>query len=197
MTEENDNKVSFLAEPDVKKWIDGVEESERERVINSMLRKGFEDADDVLSLLSTRFTEKSCEVLHLAEHEARRFGHSQIGSEQLLVAMIALGSGIAFKALTSMGAELSEVRKQIKDIIGKGSGIVGQRIPLTPRAKRVLSLAWQEAKNLKHNYIGTEHLLLGLLVEGDGVAGRVLELTGIDQYELREKVLEEFKKTKS
>ena len=122
-----------------------------------------------------RFTEKAIKVIMLAQEEARRLGHNFVGTEQVLLGLIGEGAGIAAKTLKSMGVNLKDARAEVEKIIGRGSGFVAVEIPFTPRAKRVLELSWDEARQLGHNYIGTEHLLLGLIREGEGVAARVLE----------------------
>ena len=119
-----------------------------------------------------RFTEKAIKVVMLAQEEARRLGHNFVGTEQIMLGLIGEGTGIAAKVLKSMGISLKEARVEVEKIIGRGSGFVAVEIPFTPRAKRVLELALEEARQLGHNYIGTEHLLLGLLREGEGVAAR-------------------------
>ena len=112
-----------------------------------------------------RFTEKAIKVVMLAQEEARRLGHNFVGTEQIMLGLIGEGTGIAAKVLKSMGISLKEARVEVEKIIGRGSGFVAVEIPFTPRAKRVLELALEEARQLGHNYIGTEHLLLGLLRE--------------------------------
>ena len=119
-----------------------------------------------------RFTEKAIKVIMLAQEEARRLGHNFVGTEQILLGLIGEGTGIAAKTLKGMGVNLKEARTEVEKIIGRGSGFVAVEIPFTPRAKRVLELSWDEARQLGHNYIGTEHLLLGLVREGEGVARR-------------------------
>ena len=126
-----------------------------------------------------RFTEKAIKVIMLAQEEARRLGHNFVGTEQVLLGLIGEGTGIAAKTLKSMGVNLKDARIEVEKIIGRGSGFVAVEIPFTPRAKRVLELSWDEARQLGHNYIGTEHLLLGLIREGEGVAARVLENLGV------------------
>ena len=110
-----------------------------------------------------RFTEKAIKVIMLAQEEARRLGHNFVGTEQILLGLIGEGTGIAAKTLKSMGVNLKDARVEVEKIIGRGSGFVAVEIPFTPRAKRVLELSWDEARQLGHNYIGTEHLLLGLI----------------------------------
>ena len=136
-----------------------------------------------------RFTEKAIKVIMLAQEEARRLGHNFVGTEQVLLGLIGEGTGVAAKTLKSMGVTLKDARAAVEEIIGRGAGFVAVEIPFTPRAKRVLELSWDEARQLGHNYIGTEHLLLGLIREGDGVAARVLENLGVDLNKVRTNVV--------
>lgn len=136
-----------------------------------------------------RFTEKAIKVIMLAQEEARRLGHNFVGTEQILLGLIGEGTGIAAKTLKSMGVNLKDARIEVEKIIGRGSGFVAVEIPFTPRAKRVLELSWDEARQLGHNYIGTEHLLLGLIREGEGVAARVLENLGVDLTKVRQHIV--------
>ena len=125
----------------------------------------------------------------LSQEEARRLGHNFVGTEQILLGLIGEGTGIAAKVLKSMGVNLKDARVEVEKIIGRGSGFVAVEIPFTPRAKRVLELSLEEARQLGHNYIGSEHLLLGLLREGEGVAARVLENLGADPSNIRTQVI--------
>ncbi len=136
-----------------------------------------------------RFTEKAIKVIMLAQEEARRLGHNFVGTEQILLGLIGEGTGVAAKVLKSMGVTLKDARVEVEKIIGRGSGFVAVEIPFTPRAKRVLELSLEEARQLGHNYIGTEHLLLGLIREGEGVAARVLENLGVDLSKIRTQVI--------
>jgi ATP-dependent Clp protease ATP-binding subunit ClpC len=136
-----------------------------------------------------RFTEKAIKVIMLAQEEARRLGHNFVGTEQILLGLIGEGTGIAAKVLKSMGVNLKDARVEVEKIIGRGSGFVAVEIPFTPRAKRVLELSLEEARQLGHNYIGTEHLLLGLIREGEGVAARVLENLALDLSKVRTQVI--------
>ena len=136
-----------------------------------------------------RFTEKAIKVIMLAQEEARRLGHNFVGTEQVLLGLIGEGTGVAAKTLKAMGVTLKDARVEVEKIIGRGSGFVAVEIPFTPRAKRVLELSWDEARQLGHNYIGTEHLLLGLIREGEGVAARVLENLGVDLNKVRSNVI--------
>ena len=136
-----------------------------------------------------RFTEKAIKVIMLAQEEARRLGHNFVGTEQILLGLIGEGTGVAAKVLKSLGVNLKDSRVEVEKIIGRGSGFVAVEIPFTPRAKRVLELSLEEARQLGHNYIGTEHLLLGLIREGEGVAARVLENLGVDLTKVRTQVV--------
>nr|YP_008965643.1 ATP-dependent Clp protease ATP-binding subunit clpA homolog [Porphyridium purpureum]BAO23619.1 ATP-dependent Clp protease ATP-binding subunit clpA homolog [Porphyridium purpureum] len=137
-----------------------------------------------------RFTEKAIKVIMLAQEEARRLGHNFVGTEQLLLGLIGEGTGIAAQVLKMMNVTLKDARIEVEKIIGRGSGFVAVEIPFTPRAKRVLELSLEEARQLGHNYIGTEHLLLGLVKEGEGVAARVLENLAVNVYTVRAEVIQ-------
>lgn len=283
MTQEQNHKVTFYADRDVKEWLDKLGASGKSKKINELLRRGFEEGVDLLPRLEAleakmqtlqkdlkhdgftiaamrrvlmnrfglrvteelekefddllyssmpvdkpaktskqaatsteevktsvpqlppreleslkdrgspaafeRFTEKALKVIMLAQEESRRLGHNFIGTEQILLGLIGEGTGIASKVLRSKGASLKDARVEVEKIIGRGSGFVAVEIPFTPRAKRVLDFAWSEAKALGHNYIGTEHLLLGVLAEGEGVAVRVLENLGVNPANTRAAVL--------
>ena len=149
-----------------------------------MYAEGYKDKQ-----MFERFTEKAIKVIMLAQEEARRLGHNFVGTEQVLLGLIGEGTGVAAKTLKSMGVNLKDARAEVEKIIGRGSGFVAVEIPFTPRAKRVLELSWDEARQLGHNYIGTEHLLLGLIREGEGVAARVLENLGVDLNKIRTNVV--------
>lgn len=137
-----------------------------------------------------KFTEKAIKVVMLAQEEARRLGHNFVGTEQILLGLLGESTGIAAKTLKSTGVTLKEARVETEKIIGRASGFVAVEIPFTPRAKRVLELSWDEARQLGHNYIGTEHLLLGLIREGNGVAVRVLQVLGVDLVKMRGHVIQ-------
>ena len=136
-----------------------------------------------------RFTEKAIKVIMLAQEEARRLGHNFVGTEQILLGLVGEGTGIAAKVLKQMGINLKDARVEVEKIIGRGSGFVAVEIPFTPRAKRVLELAWEEARQLGHNYIGTEHLLLGLIGEGEGVATKVLQNLNVNLNKIHGSIL--------
>ena len=144
-----------------------------------------------------RFTEKAIRVIMHAQDEARRLGHNFVGTEQLLLGLIVEGTGIAYKTLKSMGVNIKEAREEVEKIIGRGCGFVAVEIPFTPRVKKVLELSWDEARQLGHNYIGTEHLLLALIREGEGVAAKVLENLGVDLNKCRSNVIKMLGETKT
>ncbi|MBI4289003.1 MAG: ATP-dependent Clp protease ATP-binding subunit [Chloroflexi bacterium] len=132
-----------------------------------------------------KFSERARKVLTLAQEEAQRFNHNYIGTEHILLGLVREGEGVAAKVLNNLGVELPKVRAAVEFIIGRGEKPSGGEIGLTPRAKRVIELAVDEARRFNHNYIGTEHLLLGLLREGEGVAAGVLESLGISLDRVR------------
>jgi ATP-dependent Clp protease ATP-binding subunit ClpA len=132
-----------------------------------------------------RFTERARKVLSLAQEEAQRFQHNYIGTEHLLLGLVREGEGVAARVLANLGIELSRVRGAVEFIIGRGDRIVLGEIGLTPRAKKVIELAVDEAHRMNHHYIGTEHLLLGLVREGSGIAAGVLESLGINLEKVR------------
>ena len=137
-----------------------------------------------------KFTERARKVLRLAQEEAQRFQHNYIGTEHLLLGLIREGEGVAAKVLINLGADLEKVRKAVEDIIGRGDHILLGEIGLTPRAKKVIELAVDEAHHLNHSYIGTEHLLLGLIREGEGIGAQVLESFGLSLKEVRAKTIQ-------
>ena len=137
-----------------------------------------------------RFTERARRVVVLAQEEARMLNHNYIGTEHILLGLIREGSGVAAKALESLGISLEAVRQQVKEIIGRGQQSPSGHIPFTPRAKKVLELSLREAQALGHNYIGTEHILLGLIREGSGVAAQVLVKLGADLNRTRQQVVQ-------
>jgi ATP-dependent Clp protease ATP-binding subunit ClpC len=126
----------------------------------------------------------------LAQEEARRLGHNRVGSEQMLLGLIMEGTGIAAITLKSMGVNLKDARVEVEKIIGSGSAFVNVEIPITPHAKRILELSWDEAMQLDHNYIGTEHILLGIIRNVDCTAVRVLHNLGLNLDRLRQAVIE-------
>lgn len=136
-----------------------------------------------------RFTDRARRVVVLAQEEARMLSHNHIGTEHILLALIHEGQGVAAAALESLGISLENVREQVEIMIGQGKRAPSGHIPFTPRAKKVLELSLREALQLGHNYIGTEHILLGLLREGDGVAARVLVQLGADLGRVRQQTV--------
>jgi len=137
-----------------------------------------------------RFTERAQQVLVLAQEEAKRLNHNFIGTEHLLLGLVREGSGIAARALQNMAVDLNRVRQEVERITPKGEKIIQQGISYTPRAKRVVELAIEESQNLGHNYVGTEHLMLGLVREGEGIAAQVLSNLGIDLKRARKEVIQ-------
>ena len=137
-----------------------------------------------------RFTDRARRVVVLAQEEARMLNHNYIGTEHILLGLIHEGEGVAAKALESLGISLDAVRQQVEEIIGQGQQAPSGHIPFTPRAKKVLELSLREAKALGHNYIGTEHILLGLIREGSGVAAQVLVKLGADLNRARQQVVQ-------
>lgn len=136
-----------------------------------------------------RFTERLRQVLLLAQEEARRFNHNFIGTEHLLLGLVREGEGVGAEVLSNLGIELSRVRSAVEPIIGRGESEPMGEIGLTPRAKKVIALAIEEASSLGHHYIGTEHLLLGLIREGEGIAANVLKSVGLSLGTVREEVV--------
>jgi hypothetical protein len=137
-----------------------------------------------------RFTDRARRVVVLAQEEARMLHHNYIGTEHILLGLIHEGEGVAAKALESLGISLDAVRQQVEEIIGQGQQAPSGHIPFTPRAKKVLELTRREAEQLGHNYIGTEHILLGLIREGNGVAAQVLVMLGADLNRVRLTVIQ-------
>jgi ATP-dependent Clp protease ATP-binding subunit ClpA len=135
-----------------------------------------------------RFTDRARRVIVLAQDEARLLNHNYIGTEHILLGLVHEGEGVAAKALESLGISLAVVQQQVEEIIGQGQEEPSGHIPFTPRAKKVLELSLREAQQLGHNYIGTEHILLGLIREGDGVAAQVLVQHGADLNRVRQQV---------
>jgi ATP-dependent Clp protease ATP-binding subunit ClpC len=136
-----------------------------------------------------RFTDRARRVVVLAQEEARMLDHDYIGTEHILLGLVREGQGVAAKALEAMGIGLNAVRQEVEEIIGRGQSAKAGHIPFTPRAKKVLELSLREALQLGHTYIGTEHILLGLIREGDGVAAQVLVRLGADLDRTRQQVI--------
>jgi ATP-dependent Clp protease ATP-binding subunit ClpA len=137
-----------------------------------------------------RFTDRSRRVVVLAQEEARMLNHNYIGTEHILLGLVHEAEGVAAKALDSMSISLESIRREVQDIIGVGQAAPTGHIPFTPRAKKVLELSLREALQLGHNYIGTEHILLGLVREGEGVAAQVLQKLGADLDRVRQAVIQ-------
>jgi hypothetical protein len=137
-----------------------------------------------------RFTDRARRVVVLAQEEARMLNHNYIGTEHILLGLIHEGEGVAAKALEFLGISLDAVRQQVEEIIGQGDQVPSGHVPFTPRAKKVLELSMRESLQLGHNYIGTEHILLGLIREGDGVAAQVLVKLGADLNRVRQQVIQ-------
>src|SRR5271169_926689 len=135
------------------------------------------------------FTERARRSIVLAQEEAQRLGNNYIGTEHILLGIISEGESLAAKVLETLGVNLANVRQEVEAIVGRGGQTVQQEMVFTPRAKRVIELAFEEARQLNHNYIGTEHLLLGLIREGEGVAARVLTNLGVDLTKVRSHVI--------
>jgi ATP-dependent Clp protease ATP-binding subunit ClpC len=137
-----------------------------------------------------RFTERARRVVVLAQEEARALSHNYIGTEHILLGLIHENEGVAAKSLESIGISLDVVRTQVEEIIGEGRITPSGQIPFTPRAKKVLELSLRESMQLGHNYIGTEHILLGLIREGEGLGAQVLVKLGADLNRVRQQVIE-------
>jgi ATP-dependent Clp protease ATP-binding subunit ClpC len=135
-----------------------------------------------------RFTDRARRVIVLAQEEARMLNHNYIGTEHLLLGLLHEGQGLATQVLESLGIGLEAVREQVEEAVGRGQQAVPERTPFTPQAKKVLELARREAFQLGHHYIGTEHILLGLIREGDGTGARVLAGLGADLHLTRQQV---------
>jgi ATP-dependent Clp protease ATP-binding subunit ClpA len=137
-----------------------------------------------------RFTDRARRVVVLAQEEARLLNHNYIGTEHVLLGLIHEGQGVAAMSLESLGFSLQAVRAQVEEIVGQGQSAPVGHIPFTPRAKKVLELSLREALQLGHNYIGTEHILLGLIREGEGVAAQILVKLGADLSRVRQQVIQ-------
>jgi len=137
-----------------------------------------------------RFTDRARAVVVGAQDEARALRHNYIGTEHILLGLLREGEGVAAKTLQALGISLETVRQQVEEIIGQGQQALSGHIPFTPRAKKSLELSLREALQLGHNYIGTEHILLGLIREGDGVAAQVLVRLGADLNRVRQQVIQ-------
>lgn len=134
------------------------------------------------------FTERTRDAMALAQDEARRLGHDFVGTEHILLGTLRRSDSVGAGVLAGMGVRLSEVRAAVESDVGRGPGTPPGEVRMTPRAKRVLELSVDEAKRLRHNYVGTEHLLLGIVREGEGVAARILGRTGVAHDRVRAEV---------
>jgi ATP-dependent Clp protease ATP-binding subunit ClpC len=137
-----------------------------------------------------RFTDRARRTVVFAQEEARMLNHNYIGTEHILLGLLREEEGVAARALTSLGVSLEAVRRDVGEIVGRGSEVPRGHIPFTPRAKKVLELSLREALQLGHNYIGTEHILLGLIREGEGIAAQVLQKLGADLNRVRQTVVQ-------
>jgi ATP-dependent Clp protease ATP-binding subunit ClpA len=135
-----------------------------------------------------RFTERAKKVLTLAQEEAERSHHSYIGTEHLLLGLLREGEGLAAKVLNNLGVEIGKVRQTIESVLGRNERIIIQQIIPTSRVKKVIEISFEEARRMGHNYVGTEHLLLGLLIEGEGIAAHVLEDLGATIEKVRAEI---------
>jgi ATP-dependent Clp protease ATP-binding subunit ClpA len=156
---------------------------------NSVSAVGRMPADLSCSQVFERFTDRARRVVVLAQEEARMLNHDYIGTEHILLGLARERDGVAAQALDSLNISLEAVRQQVQEIIGQGQAAPTGHIPFTPRAKKVLELSLREALQLGHNYIGTEHILLGLIREGEGIAAQVLQKLGADLDRVRQTVL--------
>jgi Clp amino terminal domain, pathogenicity island component len=145
--------------------------------------------EEEASSMFERFTEKSRKTVVLAQEEARRFNHSYIGTEHLLLGLLRLDEGVAAQTLTSLGVTLRGAREQVESIVGYGEEETGAQAPFTPRSKKTMELALRESMQLGHNYISTEHILLGLAREKEGVAASILSNLEVDAYRVRREVV--------
>ena len=136
-----------------------------------------------------RFTEQARRAILLAREEAKRLDHDYLGTEHILLGLIREGEGVGARALQNLGLDLARVRQQVEKAVGRGSGVSLGELPFSPRAKKALELAVAEARNLEHNLVGTEHLLLGLIREGKGAAAQTLIKLGADVEKVRNEVL--------
>jgi prophage maintenance system killer protein len=180
-----------VGRPELVAWIrarlrpHGKEQSMLERLTRRRQDRGVDDAS---GRFFERYTPRARRALSLAQEEARGLGHSYLGTEHLLLGLLAENQGLAWRVLDRLDIAAEDARSQVEAIIGQGHGGPAGPIPFTPRSKKVLELARREAKRLCHNYIGTEHLLLGLVREGEGVAAQVLARLGADRARVVEEV---------
>jgi excisionase family DNA binding protein len=159
----------------------------RVRSLIALSGAGSRDCSDTSSF--DHFTERAARVMALAHEEAQRLSHDYIGTEHLLLGLIAEGEGVAGKVLSNFGIDVTKVRSAVEGIIGRGNNQTRGEAHLTPRAKKVIELAVDEARRLGHHFVGTEHLLLGLIREGEGIAAGVLESLGVNLEKVRAEVI--------
>ncbi len=162
---------------------------QRHSVVRSLIGKFKGGVESAVGGMFTRFTPPARQVVVLAQEEARRLRHNYIGTEHLLLGLLAGGEGVAAQALQDAGITLDTARAGVEKIIGCGEEAPSGHVPFTPRSKKVLELSLRESHHLGHNYIGTEHVLLGLLREGEGVAAHVIVAAGVQLDQLRDSVL--------
>jgi Clp amino terminal domain, pathogenicity island component len=162
---------------------------QRHSALRSLIGKLKGGVESVMEGAFTRFSDRARLVVVLAQDEARRLGHDYIGTEHLLLGLLAEGEGIGAQALQGASITLEGARAGVAEIVGYGQGTPGGHIPFAPRAKKVLELALRESLRLNHNYIGTEHILLGLLREGEGAGAQVVAAAGVQPDQLRASVL--------
>ena len=144
-----------------------------------------------------RFTERAQRALVYAQEEAKNMGHNYVGTEHLLLGLLREGEGLASQVLRSLGITPEKVRSQVVSLVGNGNYNFNEGFGYTPRTKRIMELSFYEARNLGHNYVGTEHLLLALMREGEGVAARILKDAGIDLQKVREQIIEKINEEKA
>jgi ClpA/ClpB-like protein len=162
---------------------------QRHSALRSFIGKFVGGAESAMGHVVTRFTSRARRAVVLGQEEARTLGHDHMGTEHLLLGLLAEGQGVAAQALARAGITLDAARAEIEEIIARGEETPRGHIPFTPRAKKVLELALREALHLGHNFLGTEHVLLGLIREGGGVAAQVMGKLGADLNQLRDHVL--------
>jgi hypothetical protein len=162
---------------------------QRHSALRSLIGKFVGGAESAMGPRFKRFTSRARQAVVLGQEEARTLRHDYMGTEHLLLGLLAEGGGVAAQALQQAGITLDAVRAEIKETVGCGEGMSRGHIPFTPRAKKVLELALREALHLGHNFLGTEHVLLGLIREGEGLAVQVLVKLGANLNQLRDKVL--------
>jgi prophage maintenance system killer protein len=179
-----------VGRPELVNWIRArLRPHEKEqRMLTRLTRRRDRGVDDASGRFFERLTDRARRALSLAQEEARGLGHSYVGTEHLLLGLLAEDQGLAWRVLDRLDISASAARGQVEAIIGRGHGSPAGPIPFTPRSKKVLELARREAKRLCHNYVGTEHLLLGLVREGEGVAPQVLARLGADRARVVEEV---------